>query len=391
MKALKGETTGSSKKIILSSFCVIASFAVVLSVICGGARIAYNVKFGGRVVSVISDKQIYYSALDLVADIVEGENVRDVLPQADIETVITLNDEFDDCDRVVDTIIDNTDAIVFATRLYIAGESVGCADTDSLNAALSERKAAFEIAGAECEITFCDEIMLEEGYYLEDDISDISELMPVINALDVKTTAKVSVTESIAYKTVANRTSAQKAGYTKTEQQGVAGVKRITTGIVYINGKKTEETTRSVEIIKEPVDEIITVGTAKTGAAVGSSFVFPLPSGTWEISCPYGKGGHMGVDLRAPKGTAIMAVAAGTVVSAGYDGSYGNRVVIDHGNGMETLYAHASRICVSVGDTVSAGDVIALVGSTGYSTGYHLHFEVHIGSSRINPQPYIGL
>ncbi|MBR4761889.1 MAG: M23 family metallopeptidase, partial [Clostridia bacterium] len=65
--------------------------------------------------------------------------------------------------------------------------------------------------------------------------------------------------------------------------------------------------------------------------------------------------------------------------------------IIDHGNGVSTLYAHASSLCVRAGDKVSAGDVIALVGSTGYSTGNHLHFEVHIGENRVNPQPYIGL
>ncbi|MBR4909711.1 MAG: peptidoglycan DD-metalloendopeptidase family protein [Clostridia bacterium] len=390
-----GKITNNSKNIIFSSFCVLASFAVVLSVVFGGARIAYKVKLNGKPVCVISDKQVYYAAVDLVADIVEGENVKDVLPQADIETVFTLESNFDDCDKMVDTIIDNTDEIVLASRLVVDGAAVGCADTESLEEALAARRSAYTgvVGAAASESAFCAEVLVEEGYYLSSEVSDISDLAPAISALNVKTTAKISENRAVAYKTVTNRTSDQKVGYRNVEQCGQEGIECVTKNVVYINGELTGEITESIETVKEPVNEIITVGTASTGStySLKTGFIFPLPSGTWEISCPYGKDGHKGVDLRAPSGTAIMAVAAGTVVSAGRSGSYGNCVVIDHGNGLSTLYAHASKIYVSVGDKVSAGEVIALVGSTGYSTGYHLHFEVHVGDDRINPQPYIGL
>ncbi len=97
---------------------------------------------------------------------------------------------------------------------------------------------------------------------------------------------------------------------------------------------------------------------------------------------------HGGTDIGASYGTAIWAADSGTVVysSDGWNGGWGNYVMIDHGNGMQTLYAHMSSRAVSVGQTVSAGQTIGYVGSTGMSTGPHLHFEMYINGSRIDPQ-----
>lgn len=85
---------------------------------------------------------------------------------------------------------------------------------------------------------------------------------------------------------------------------------------------------------------------------------------------------HTGLDIGAPKGTKIKAAASGTVIFSGYSGSYGNVVKISHGSGIQTYYAHCSKLYVKKGEKVSAGDVIAAVGSTGRSTGNHLHFEI---------------
>lgn len=94
---------------------------------------------------------------------------------------------------------------------------------------------------------------------------------------------------------------------------------------------------------------------------------------------------HYGVDISAPSGTPIRAAADGVVVFAGWRRAYGNTVIVDHGNGLATLYAHCSRILVSEGEVVKQGQVIALVGSTGLSTGPHLHFEVRRDGEPINP------
>lgn len=100
-------------------------------------------------------------------------------------------------------------------------------------------------------------------------------------------------------------------------------------------------------------------------------------------------GAHTGLDIAAKKGTDIKAISEGKVVFASTSGSYGKLVKILHDNGVETWYAHCSKLYVSNGDTVSAGDVIAAVGSTGNSTGPHLHLEIRINGNPVNPQKYI--
>ena len=99
---------------------------------------------------------------------------------------------------------------------------------------------------------------------------------------------------------------------------------------------------------------------------------------------------HTGTDVGAPTGTSINAAASGTVLFAGWKGTLGKLVVINHGNGVQTYYAHCSNLLVSAGDTVTAGQLIAKVGNTGRSTGPHLHFEIRLNGSALNPQSYIG-
>ena len=107
------------------------------------------------------------------------------------------------------------------------------------------------------------------------------------------------------------------------------------------------------------------------------------------VSSSIRKSTHTGLDISAVTGTDIKVVADGTVISAGYSGSYGYLVKVDHGNGVETWYAHTSKMYVKKGDTVKAGDVIAAVGSTGNSTGPHLHLEIRIDGKTVNPQKYL--
>jgi len=98
---------------------------------------------------------------------------------------------------------------------------------------------------------------------------------------------------------------------------------------------------------------------------------------------------HEGIDIAVSYGTPIRAAASGTVIHAGWLGGYGNLVVVDHGNGLATAYAHASAILVGVGQQVSQGETVSLVGSTGNSSGPHLHFEVRINGTAVNPGGYI--
>ena len=123
---------------------------------------------------------------------------------------------------------------------------------------------------------------------------------------------------------------------------------------------------------------------------LGISFVRPT-SGvvTSRFGARWGRT-HTGIDVGAPTGTPIKAAAGGTVIFSGWKGTLGKLVVISHGNGVQTYYAHCSSLLVSSGQTVSAGQLIAKMGSTGRSTGPHLHFEIRLNGYAINPQSYIG-
>lgn len=125
---------------------------------------------------------------------------------------------------------------------------------------------------------------------------------------------------------------------------------------------------------------------------LSSGMSFPLTC-NYYVSQHYGHNGHKGVDIAGANinGQPVYAAAGGTVISASYHSSWGNNVLIDHGNGVWTRYAHLSSIGVSAGQTVSQGQYIGKVGSTGNSSGPHLHFEVYVNKDRVNPEPYIGL
>ena len=135
----------------------------------------------------------------------------------------------------------------------------------------------------------------------------------------------------------------------------------------------------------------VSTSSSSNASAMLGSLSFRRPLNSSRISAGYlGYPGHRGIDFPSPQGTPVMAAEAGTVTTVLYSNkSYGNRVIIDHGNGISTLYGHNSTISVSLGQRVSKGQTIAGVGSTGRSTGNHVHFEIRINGKPINPTSYV--
>ncbi len=126
-----------------------------------------------------------------------------------------------------------------------------------------------------------------------------------------------------------------------------------------------------------------------TGAPSASGFIWPV-SGVLTSGFGYRWGRlHEGIDIAVPSGTPVHASASGTVIVAGWVGGYGNLVVIDHGNGLATAYGHNTSVAVGVGQSVAQGQVISYSGSTGHSTGPHVHFEVRINGSAVDPLGYL--
>jgi murein DD-endopeptidase MepM/ murein hydrolase activator NlpD len=132
-----------------------------------------------------------------------------------------------------------------------------------------------------------------------------------------------------------------------------------------------------------------TGGVSTPSTVPANSWVMPA---TGKVSSEYGpRWGtqHEGIDIAAGSGTAVRAATSGVVKKASWYGGYGNAVIIDHGQGVQTLYGHNSALNVKPGDRVQAGQVISKVGSTGDSTGPHLHFEVQIDGKKVDPRPWL--
>ncbi|MBE5806533.1 MAG: M23 family metallopeptidase [Clostridiales bacterium] len=159
------------------------------------------------------------------------------------------------------------------------------------------------------------------------------------------------------------------------------------------DAKNIEENT-NVEIAKQEVENSIDEYIDKENKTINGIYLATTPV-QGRITSRFGSvervrsGAHKGLDIAAKSGTPILAVSDGVITKSAWTGSYGNLVVISHGNGVETYYAHCSKSLVKVGQKVKAGEKIALVGSTGNSTGPHLHLEIRLNGNVINPQKYL--
>ena len=146
------------------------------------------------------------------------------------------------------------------------------------------------------------------------------------------------------------------------------------------NSSNTDTSSSNIIRVQEPFNPILPMGTIKSVSSHFGNRIDPF-TGLWES--------HQGVDYPAVTGTPILAIANGTVTQAGYNGGYGNLVEIDHGQGYTSKYGHASQILTRMGQQVQKGQVIALVGSTGHSTGPHLHFEMAQYGQVFNPMAFL--
>ncbi len=164
----------------------------------------------------------------------------------------------------------------------------------------------------------------------------------------------------------------------------------------YENALQDEEAARKIQQARENAAS----GNLPAASSSSSGFQFPLPSGSAYVSCAYGYryhpiygyyAMHSGVDLAASSGTPIYATKSGTVTMADYSSVNGYYVTINHGDGYSSLYAHMTNYIVSSGQTVTKGQIIGYVGTSGWSTGPHLHFEIYYGGSTVNPMDYVSV
>lgn len=209
---------------------------------------------------------------------------------------------------------------------------------------------------------------------------------PLLNVLVEK---EVYKEEAVGFETEVVENSSLPKGETRVKQQGKNGKSGITYKIVEQNGKEIKKEVLDEKVISKPVKKIIEKGTKVIPSRGTGSFTWPTNGGY--ISSVQGQRWgklHKGIDIARPSNYTIKAADHGIVVFAGWHGGYGNKIIIDHQNGYRTVYAHLRSISVSKGQKVEKGSKIGIMGSTGDSTGTHLHFEIYKNGALKNPLSY---
>jgi len=225
------------------------------------------------------------------------------------------------------------------------------------------------------------------------------KIVSVSPYLNVISKGILTSTETIDYDVVTTTDTELAIGKTVVKVPGSDGSKIVTYSYLQKNGQNTAKQVVEEKIVKQPVTQVVSKGpgltavsmarVASRGSNSSTGIAWPL-RGPINSSYGYRWGSfHSGLDIGGGTGSSYFAAASGKVVTAGWGGGYGYMILIDHGNGVMTRYAHSSKLLVFVGQQVKQGQSIGLVGSTGHSTGPHLHFEVIINGSTVNPSIYL--
>ncbi|MUK88161.1 peptidoglycan DD-metalloendopeptidase family protein [Ornithinibacillus sp. L9] len=216
---------------------------------------------------------------------------------------------------------------------------------------------------------------------------NVTELKPFVDVVVIK---EEKQEETISYQTEVEESDEIYKGEEEVKQNGSDGKKEVHYQVVIRNGKVTEREVLEEKTTKEPVDEVIVKGTKVISSRGTGSLSWPAVGGyvSSHVGQRWGRM-HKGIDIARPSNRSILAADNGVVTEARYDGGLGNKIVINHNNGLKTVYGHLSSIDVSVGQTVEKGMKIGVMGSTGNSTGVHLHFEVYKNGSLQNPMDYL--
>lgn len=354
----------------------------------------------------LADNMIQLSDLNIVE--AEGLYIGDEFYGAvtDSEVVVNALEGILDSYRA-DTSVQNVEfeqPYEFRKGLYLASSVVDANELATLVTSDKEAELSYTVQAGDTpyEIAQANGISLDSLVALNPNIltscfpGDVVKISGSVPFMSVKVSKTVTYEESIPYETVEVSDKKYMKGTKVTTQEGENGVRQVTATIDYVNGVEVNRTVLDSVVTKEPVQKQVTVGSAEpiSIAPSGSSpqtgsgaFINPCPSGY--VSQEYGHYGHKGMDIASGYGNPIYASAGGTVILARWYSDYGKCVMIDHGNGVVTLYGHASALYVSAGQTVAQGQVIAAVGSTGQSTGNHCHFEVRVNGRTTNPRYYL--
>ena len=372
---------------------------------------------------------------------------------ADIELTpaLTSTDGFGDISEMEDTMFAGVGALVEACAISVDGVELGYAPSQEAMEEMLARVAAPYFTEYTTDYGFVEDVQvypvelpsntvydlesiyavlttytIEEDYYtvekgdtfnqiaysLDMTPADLSALNPDININKIYIGQQLVIQEAVPYLSVytyENKTyeavipspieeiptADLYVGNSKIKEQGEDGLALQNADITYVNGVEVDRVINTSETLVEATTTYTYVGTTPRPKTASNGY-YLWPTTTHRITSPYGYryifgsySFHLGVDIGASYGTSIKAADGGKVTHAGWKGSYGYLVIVTHDNGDQTYYAHCSKLLVSYGDKVYQGQTIAKVGSTGNSTGPHLHFEIRKNGKTVNPLDYL--
>ncbi len=302
-------------------------------------------------------------------------------------------------------------ALLSGEAIYIDGEFVAALNNktdaeEAIKTVLDARVSALSL-NANAENSFLNKIDIVSGEYSADMFVDKTKAVSLLSgetvydytdktlAVKLSVSSVINVSENVVleHNTKTVYTDSMRNGAKKVVTKGYDGEGKEIYRVVSVDGIETERTFVTLEVTTEPVDEVIRVGARSNGSNVASlnKFIKPYDGNVTSYVGPRWGRTHNGLDIskQGCHGDPVVAAYGGTVVRADVYNGYGNCVIIDHGDGVETLYAHLSAFSVKVGDVVSTGAEIGKIGSTGVSTGPHLHFEVHVDGEIVNPLIFV--
>lgn len=306
--------------------------------------------------------------------------------------------------------------------LYIDGKFIGATEEiDQLNADLDQVLVDYRRDyDDETTTEFANSVEVVTGNASGTDLITADEVMALADGkFSISLSTDIVYTRDVAYDTKVKYDEDKSSSYKKVTTKGVNGEEEVTLRTTFVDGVQTDAVQTDAKTIKKAVDEVVVKGKAEdTSSSTGSSstssdsssssssnssssyttgssgmFAWPLPY-THTLTSTFGtRWGrlHGGLDISdgGVYGQPIYASASGTVTFSGGDNSgYGNYVIIDHGSGYTTLYGHCSSLVAVTGQYVNQGDLIGYVGSTGNSTGPHLHFEIRLNGEKMDPLGY---
>ena len=418
-KLLKSKCTANRKmcKKFAATVAVIALLVVVgaTNTLWSNLTYAVEVEYNGVKLGTISSPDDFDKTVEAMKSQIVSDGGKELITTAHFKPVITLAQNVQTPQNLAESALKNTDGLQEAYGFFIDGTLYSVCESDTtfteqINSSLQSAVAAASDIGA-YDARYCENISIKKAYYSADDIKSAEDIAANFNSnsypLKVCLLAQEISQVEVPFETVENPDEKKVSGYKVVTSKGQNGVAETVSRITYVDGVETSREVVSTQNIVEPVAEQVTVGTATLGDAettknMSSSsvkygnikFVWPVAKNSkMRISSYFGDGrNHKGFDICSPQGTSIYAVADGVVIKSGYNAAgngYGNSIIVEHTNGLRTLYAHCDTLTVSVGDVVKQGDTIATVGNTGNSDGNHLHFEVKVNGTSVDPAPYL--